>query len=160
MAAQTNLLGNIAIGLVAGAVGTALMTAAQTAEMKASGREGSMTPAKGAEKVLGLHPASDNEEARLSNEVHWSYGVALGGAFGLLASILEEREPATGATFFALVWGTGLALLPGLKISSPPTEWGAQSLATDAAFHAVYAGATAAAYHGIKAGLRQAEALT
>jgi hypothetical protein len=77
--------------------------------------------------------------------------------FGLLASILDEREPVTGAAFFALVWGTGLALLPGLKISSPPTEWGAQSLATDAAFHAVYAGATAAAYRGIKAGLQQAE---
>jgi hypothetical protein len=116
-----------------------------------------MTPAKGAEKVLGFRPASDNQEASLSNQVHWSYGLALGGVFGLLASILDEREPVTGAAFFALVWGTGLALLPGLKISSPPTEWGAQSLATDAAFHAVYTGATAAAYRGIKAGLQQAE---
>ncbi len=56
--------------------------------------------------------------------------------------------------FFALVWGAGLAMLPALKISSSPTQWGAPSLATDAAFHAVYAGATAAAFHGIKAGLR------
>jgi hypothetical protein len=157
MAAQTNFVANIAIGLVAGAIGTALMTAAQTAEMKATGREASNTPAKGAEKVFGLHPTCDDQEARLSNQVHWSYGVALGGAFGLLASILENREPATGAVFFALVWGTGLALLPGLKLSSPPSEWGAQSLATDAAFHAVYAGTTAAAYHGIRAGLQQAD---
>jgi hypothetical protein len=130
------------------------MTVAQTAQMKASGREGSTTPAKGAEKVFGLDPLTEREEEMLSNQVHWSYGMAWGGAFGLLASVLEEREPATGAAFFALVWGTGLALLPTLKISSPPTQWGAPSLATDMAFHAVYAGTVAVAYHGIKAGLR------
>ena len=156
MSRQAELLADIVIGLLAGAIGTAAMTAAQTAEMKATGRQASTTPAKAAEKLFGADPWTDREEETLSNQVHWSYGIALGGACGLLAGVLGEREPATGAAFFGLAWGAGLALLPGLKLSSPPTQWGAAALATDAGFHAVYAGATTAAFHGIKAGLRRA----
>lgn len=156
MSQPSDLLANVAIGLIAGAIGTAAMTAAQTAQMKATGREGSTTPAKAAERVLGFKPNGDAEEEVLSNKVHWAYGIALGGSFGLLASMLDDQEPATGTAFFTLVWGAGLALLPGLKIASPPTQWGAPALATDAAFHAVYASSTAAAYHGIKGLLRSA----
>ena len=113
MSNKSDLIVNIAIGLVAGAIGTAVMTATQTAQMKATGREGSTTPAKGAEKVFGLDPWTDQEEENLSNQVHWSYGVTLGGAFGLLASALGEREPATGAAFFCSGLGCRSGDAPG-----------------------------------------------
>jgi len=148
---SANIWANMAIGLVAGAIGTAAMTAVQTAQMKATGRSGSTTPAKAAENVLGLDPWTDAEEQTLSNEVHWAYGTALGAGCGILAGLLDDEEPLTGLAFFALVWGSGLFLPAALKASSPPTEWGPASIASDGAFHAVYAGATVAAFHGLKA---------
>jgi len=146
-----NILGNIAIGLVAGAIGTAAMTAAQTAQMKATGRSGSTTPAKAAENLFGLDPWTDAEEETLSNKMHWAYGTALGGVCGILASLFDDQEPLTGLSFLAMSWTSGLFLPAALKASSPPTEWAPAEIASDAAFHAVYAGATVAAFHGIQA---------
>lgn len=149
-----NVGGNIAAGLIAGAIGTAAMTAAQRAEMKMTGRSGSTTPAKGVEEVLDVEPEDKQAEKTLSQETHWAYGTALGGLCGLVASALDDSEPATGATFFALAWGGGMVMLPSLGIAPPPTQWGKKSLAMDAGFHIVYASATAAAYHGVKRALK------
>jgi hypothetical protein len=68
--------GNIVAGVIAGAIGTAAMTAAQRAQMKATGRSGSTTPAKAAEKVLDVQPEDKQAEKTLSQETHWAYGTA------------------------------------------------------------------------------------
>lgn len=152
-----NLASNIVVGVAAGAVGTAAMTAAQRVEMKLTGRNRSTTPAKAVEKVLDVEPSDQQAEQTLSQTVHWAYGTALGGLCGLVASVLNDREPATALVFFGLAWGGALVMLPSLRVSPPPTQWGKKSLLTDAGFHVVYASATSAAYHGAKRALKLPE---
>jgi hypothetical protein len=68
---------DIVLGMLAGALGTAAMTAGQTLEMKLTGCKGSKTPALAAEKVFDIDPESQRQEQRVSNRMHWLYGTAL-----------------------------------------------------------------------------------
>lgn len=132
-------------GLAAGAVGTAAMTVSSTIEAKVRQREGSSAPADAAAKVLGIEPKDDKAKARFATGVHWAYGTSWGAARGLVASAGLAGAPA-GAAHFAVVWGTGLVMLPGLEVAPPVKEWGATELAVDAWHHLVYAAATTLAY--------------
>lgn len=132
-------------GLAAGLLGTAAMTVSSTLEMKLTGRGSSDTPAQAAGKVLGVQPRDEVGKQRFSQIAHWGYGTAWGAVRGLL----EEagiRGPAAGVVHFLMVWGAAQAMLPGLGVAPPATEWSAEELATDLLHHAVYAAATSAAY--------------
>ncbi len=132
-------------GLFAGAAGTAAMTVSSTLEMKLRGRPGSSSPARAAEKVLGVQPVDAKAEARFANLVHWGYGTAWGAARGLIAAA-GLSGPAATAAHLAAVWGSEQVMLPALDVAPPLTEWGAQEVAIDAFHHLVYAAATGAAY--------------
>jgi hypothetical protein len=132
-------------GLFAGLAGTAAMTVSSTLEMKLSGRAASETPAEAAEKVLDIEPKDDEAEARFSNLVHWGYGTAWGGVWGLLASTGLSGTAATVA-HFALVWGSEQVVLPALNVSAPVFKYGGKATATDFLHYAVYATATGFAY--------------
>ena len=143
------MLGDLAAavgkGLFAGAAGTAVMTASSTLEMKLRGRPASSTPARAAEKVLGVQPVDEEAEARFSNLVHWGYGTAWGGVRGLIAAA-GLTGPAATAAHLAAVWGSEQVMLPALDAAPPLTEWGAREVAIDAFHHLVYAAATGVAY--------------
>ena len=143
------MLGDLAAavgkGLFAGAAGTAAMTALSTLEMKLRGRPASSTPARAAEKVLGVQPVDEEAEARFSNLVHWGYGTAWGGVRGLIAAA-GLTGPAATAAHLAAVWGSEQVMLPALDAAPPLTEWGAREVAIDAFHHLVYAAATGVAY--------------
>ena len=132
-------------GLFAGVAGTAAMTVSSTLEMKLRGRAASSTPARAAEKVLGVRPVDEEAEARFSNLVHWGYGTAWGCVRGLLAAT-GLSGPAATAAHLAAVWGSEQVMLPALDVAPPLTEWGVQEVAIDAFHHAVYAAATGLAY--------------
>jgi hypothetical protein len=132
-------------GLFAGAAGTAAMTVSSTLEMKLRGRPASSTPARAAEKVLGVQPVDEAGEARFSNLVHWGYGTAWGSVRGLIAAA-GLSGPAATAAHLAAVWGSEQVMLPALDVAPPLTEWDAQEVAIDAFHHLVYAAATGAAY--------------
>ena len=132
-------------GVVAGLVGTAVMTLAQTIEMKINKREGSDTPAEGAKKVLDVEPVTDDKKDKLNTLVHWSYGSSWGVARGIIAEAGLKSWPGS-AVHFAMVWGTALWMLPYLKLSPPPTKWGGDQLAKDAFYHALYATTTGFVY--------------
>ncbi len=136
-------------GLIAGFVGTVAMTISSTIEMKLRRRPPSSAPADAAGKVLGIQPRDEKGKQRFSNVVHYAYGsgwglarAALGAAFGChrRASAIEPIG------LFAIVWGTSLAMLPGLGIAKPFWRWGAKEVAIDAFHHTVYAAATDGAY--------------
>jgi hypothetical protein len=132
-------------GIFAGVAGTAAMTISSTIEMKARGRPASSTPALAAAKVLGVEPVDEEAKERFSNLVHWGYGTAWGGVWGLLAAA-GLSGPAATAAHLGAVWGSEQVMLPALGVTPPLTEWGAKEVAIDAVHHLVYAGATGVAY--------------
>jgi hypothetical protein len=132
-------------GLISGAAGTVAMTAVQTVEMKAQGRDPSTTPAEAVEKVLDVEPQGERAEQRLANLTHWAYGTAWGVPRAVLESLGLRGLWAT-ALHFGMVWGTALMMLPGLDVAPPPRRWGKGELAKDALRHAVYAAAVGAVY--------------
>ena len=135
-------------GLVAGAVGTAAMTASSTLEVKLRDREGSTAPTDAAAKVLGIQPRDPAGRARFSNVVHWSYGTGWGAVRGLIAAAGLSGPRATGA-HFAAIWPGALVMLPSLGVAPPPWKWGATELGIDAMHHLVYVTATSVAYAAI-----------
>src|SRR4051794_26020518 len=140
-----DIAGAIGKGLVAGAFGTAMMTASSTLEARLRQRAGSTAPADAAAKVLGMVPKDDASKNRFSNLVHWGYGTGWGAVRGLLAAA-GLRGRAGGAAHFGAIWGNELVMLPRLEVAPPVTEWGAAEVAIDAWHHLVYATATDLAY--------------
>lgn len=144
----SDIAGAIGKGLLAGIIGTAVMTASSTLEMKLRGREGSAVPSKAAGKVLGVQPRNPEGEARFSTAVHWGYGAAWGIARGLLA-LTGLRGPVAGAVHFGAVWAAELTMLPALNVAPPATEMAPEEVAIDAWHHIVFAAATSTAYEFI-----------
>ena len=104
---------NVGKGLLAGVVGTAVMTVSSTLEMKIRGRQGSSAPANAAAKVLGVEPKGEAEEARFSNLVHWSYGTSWGAVRGLIGAAASKAPAPLRCT-----WGPY-----GVRSSSRCRPW-------------------------------------
>lgn len=132
-------------GLVAGAVGTAVMTVSSTLEAKLRGRPASTSPAQAAGQVLGVAPKDPQAEQRFNNLVHWGYGTGWGAARGLLSVAGLGAIPASAA-HVALVWGAEQVVLPATDVAPPATQWGLTEVAIDLWHHLVYAAATGLAY--------------
>jgi hypothetical protein len=140
-------------GLLAGLVGTAAMTVVSTLEMKLRKRAASGTPAKAAERVLGVKPRGERARGRLSNLVHFTYGTLWGtmrAVFGRTLSATGVRNPlAPAAAHLAAVWGAELIALPRLGLTPPVREWGGKEVAIDWMHHLVYAAAVDGAYRAL-----------
>ena len=132
-------------GLFAGVVGTAAMTVSSTLEMKIRDRPGSSAPAEAAGKVLGVEPKGEEEQARFSNMVHWSYGTSWGAVRGLIGAAGLEG-PGAAAAHLGVVWGTEQVMLPALGVAPPCWRGGVKEVAIDTLHPLVYAGATSVAY--------------
>ncbi len=142
-------IGAIARGLVAGAAGTAAMTAAQTAYLKATGGGSSSTPAEAgkriSEGVFGRE-VSDDEMPVLNNVMHVAYGTSWGALYGIVAGSRRRADRPRGIAFGLVVWGASLVELPAMKLAPPVWEYPPPSLASDVGFHLVYGVATSAAW--------------
>lgn len=150
-------------GLVAGAAGTAAMTAWQgaAARLRAGddddpGGEGSErdpwqqapAPAKVAREIsvrlLARVPPADRIPL-LINVMHWSYGSAWGGMYGVVSARSAAQAPLRrGMLFGAAVWGMSYAQLVPLGIYQPPWRYSPAELALDLSYHLVYGVGTAA----------------
>jgi hypothetical protein len=134
-------LGALGRGLLAGAAGTAAMTAAQTALYRAQGSEPSTTPAEVARRVIeGVFrkPVSDERIGLLNTAMHWLYGTSWGAAYGVVAESAWPNPLLGGLLFGGVVWGASLVQLPALGLAPPVWEYPPSSLAQDIGFHAVY----------------------
>lgn len=135
-----------ALGMLAGAVGTAAMTLTQRLEMSLSGRAGSTVPGQvGAHLVPGAGPASPGDVARLNGPVHWGHGIAMGALRGVL-DVAGLTGPSASAAHFALVWVGDAALYRALGIADVPWRWSPDALRTDLLHKGVYAAVTGAVY--------------
>jgi len=144
-----SLLGGLARGVAAGAVGTAVMTGAQLAYYKAMDVEPSTTPAEVAKRVISgvlQREVSEDKTSTLNNAMHWLYGTGWGALFGLAAA---GREPGLGVGFALTVWGASQVELPAMGLAPPIWESDPKSLAPDVGFHVVYGVAVATAYKAL-----------
>lgn len=140
-------------GLLAGLAATAAITLSQMIEMKITKREASDAPVKVAEDTAGVKPSSEEDKAKLSQEIHWTYGTAWGVARGLIGLTGLKGWPAT-LVHFGTVWGTALVMLPKHDAAKPVTEQKPQEIAIDAFHHAVYAITAGVVYDALDAGGR------
>lgn len=135
-------------GVLAGAAGTAAMSASSAAEMKVRGRQGSAMPAEVLCTLLGVETLDAAHKTRLTTLAHWGYGTVLGVARGALG-LAGMRGRRAAATFFGVAWAGELVMLPAVGMAPPPTQWNAETLAVGGVHHLVYALATSAAYDAL-----------
>jgi hypothetical protein len=163
MGSRESAAASLAIGVVAGAAGTAGMTAYQRLVSKV--RSGSSDTSKGsrpskwsktqAPAQIGQRVLEGTLDAtvpvqrapRLASAVHWLYGTAQGVGFGAVRAA-APRAPGLllGAVYGTGVWGASYAVLPRLGIYKPITEYPRTTLALDLSYHLVYGLGVASAF--------------
>jgi hypothetical protein len=151
-------------GVAAGIVGTAFMTAWQ--EIVAHFRRHSMpkvmrqaedadpwekapAPAKVGRLFMQRVLKRDVPPARIplfTNAVHWTFGTAMGGMYGLLHGMLRRRPTVDGPLFGLGVWAQSYATLVPMGLYKPPWAYPAKTIAKDISYHLVYGAGTAAGY--------------
>jgi hypothetical protein len=161
-------LGAIGRGLLAGAAGTAAMTAWQTLSAKlqeageSSGDEGSEpsgasqdpwaeapAPAKVAKRVAeGVFekPIPADKVNLTSEAMHWTYGTTWGAAYGVLAGTTGRSTLPGGLAFGTAVWSSSYAQLVPMGLYEPPWKYPPKTLALDLSYHLVYGAAVAMAF--------------
>ena len=161
-------VGALVRGLVAGAIGTAAMDAFLFYRYRRGGGESGFAawessagvttwedapaPAHVGKRIVeGLFdvelPAT---RVRLVNNVmHWGYGIANAGGYGLVAGSLPEPRIRYGLPFGASVWASGYVILPLAKLYEPIWKYDAKTLANDLSAHLVYGLGTAAAMQAL-----------
>jgi hypothetical protein len=163
-------LGALARGLAAGAVGTAAMDVVQLARYKLGGGqerplawefsaglkdwEQAPAPAQIGKRIVErvFQRQLPPERAALTNNlVHWGYGIAWGGLFGLVEGSMRSPRVRHGLVLGATVWTTGYIFLPLAKLYRPIWEYDAKVLAKDLGDQLVY-GVSVAAADGLLSG--------
>jgi len=143
------LLGTLARGMLAGAVGTIAMTLSERLEMAVTGREASRVPGEVAAHLLpGRDPRAASDIQRLNSPMHWAHGISMGAVRGLLDAG-GMRGPAATAAHFALLWTGDAMLYRGLDVADVPWRWSTDELAADVLHKGVYAVVTGAVYDAL-----------
>jgi hypothetical protein len=158
-------LGAILRGMVAGAVGTAVMDVVSYLRYRRGG---------GTEKFLDWELSTDlaswekapapaligkrvvegftgqalppERAAFMNNFMHWAYGIGWGTAYGILAGSLPRPFVALGAPFGAAVWATGYVVLPKAGVYKPIWDYDPRTLWKDLSAHLAYGTGTAATF--------------
>lgn len=164
-------LGAAGRGLVAGALGTAFMTAwqevssrllASGADEEGEGRAGqpgseaprdpwedASAPAQVARRVLGgvFHKEVSPEAIPLlTHATHWGYGTAWGALFGLIQGSRPGRPLGGGIVFGIGVWGMSYLQLVPMGLYQPPWKYPPKQLAMDLSYHLAYGAGAGAGY--------------
>ena len=141
--------------VLAGAAGTAALTAAYAAERRIRrSHEGqldyddSLVPGQIVAGVMHLPHVTAREDRDLGLALRWSYG----SAFGLLHGVLRRTvgEPKASAAFGATLMTATLTLFPLLGHTPPPWRWPADVMATSLGTHVAYVAAVAAVDDGLR----------
>ena len=136
----------ILLGLVAGAIGTVLLTVFEKLDMALTHRPPSTVPGQVGVKLLGGNPeVEEGKVTRLNPVVHWSHGIALGAVRGLLGFAGLGFAAAT-ALFYAIVWVGDATLYRTLRVADVPWRWERGELVRDLLGKGVLAVGTSIAY--------------
>ncbi|TNM69196.1 hemerythrin domain-containing protein [Streptomyces sp. NP160] len=125
----------VVVGLLAGALGAAAMTATEKAEQAVTGRTGSFMPAHTLQALLG-------RDVHDSTPVVWVMHYGQGAAVGVLRAVMAQRG-LRGAAAWPVFTGVRLAvdqtLENGTGVGAPPWTWSRPDLVVDVVHKAVYA---------------------
>ena len=158
-------IGALLAGVVAGAIGTVAMDAFLYRRYRGEGgrSEPIAWETAGGLKDFGKAPVPALVGKRLAeaflqrelppstarlvtNVMHWGYGTAWGGLYGLLVGSGRSRSALLGLPFGALVWGADYALLPLGKFYKPIWQYDLKTLGKDLSAHFVYGVGTSLAF--------------
>jgi hypothetical protein len=139
----------LARGVLAGAAGTAALTAAYEVERRLRSRhrgpldyDDSLVPGQIVASIMHLPHVAAREEHELGLALRWSYGSVFGVWHGLL--LRGAGEPVASAAFGATLMTATLTLFPLLGRTPPPWRWPGSVLATAFGTHAAYVAGVAA----------------
>ncbi len=139
-------------GLLAGAAGTGVMTAAQMVYMKATDGKPSNTPGEVGKRIIeGVlqREVPETQADALNNAMHWLYGTSWGMAYGITAGGRRPAPLRSGVGFGLAVWGASLIQLPAMKLAPPVWEYEPATLAPDVGFHLAYGVGVATAFRAL-----------
>lgn len=160
-------IGAVLRGLLAGAAGTAAMTAWQEASMKLQGAgsgsgsdsgdehsesdpwEQASAPAQVGRKILeGVfdREVSADRIGLLTNVMHWAYGTSWGAVYGMVQSSRSDHATRDGLAFGTGVWAMSYVELVPMGLAEPPWKYPAKDMAMELSSHLVYGAAVAAAH--------------
>jgi len=146
-------------GAIAGAVGTAAMTAAYATEHRlrpsVQGQldyDDSLVPGQIVADVLHLGPVTELEKAELKTLLLWGYGSAFGMAHRALRTRLSE--PYASLVFGGMLMSATFSLFPILGHTPPPWRWQRDVLATSLGTHVAYVLGVAVTDDALGAGRR------
>jgi hypothetical protein len=130
-------------GVLAGASGTAVLTAAYIVERRVRRSRGPLdyddsdVPGQIVASILHLSRPTEHEEVELGYLLRGGYGSGFGLFHGLLRRRL--REPVATVAFGGTLLTMTLTMFPLLGHTPPPWRWPRGYLATCLATHAAYA---------------------
>ena len=124
-------------GVVAGLVGTAVMTAAEKAEQRVTHRPNSYVPARALLTLVGRHPGDDDKPQVWAHAMHWSTGALLGALSGVWAAV-GLRGPRAHLAHTVVRLAFDQTVENGTGVGAPPRTWPWMEQAVDAGHKAVY----------------------
>ncbi|MBT2414547.1 hypothetical protein J7I94_29045 [Streptomyces sp. ISL-12] len=131
-------------GLAAGTAGVVVMTLAEKAEQRLTGRPDSHVPARTLQRLTGLpeHPGG-----RQPAPVNLAMHVGQGAALGVLRSVMAHaglRGPWSSAQFAVVRFTSDQILENATGVGAPPPTWPRRELVVDLLHKTVYAFVTGA----------------
>ncbi len=162
---NVSVLGALARGAVAGAVGTAAMDAVWFARYKRQGGEQGVWAWETSEGLDSWedHSAPGQVGRRLvrsvcrrdlgdrwarvtTNVMHWAYGLAWGAQYGIVLRSAKRPAPTWGLVLGPVVWTSDYLVLPLAKVYKPMWDYDAKTLWKDLSAHLVYGAVTGGAF--------------
>jgi hypothetical protein len=102
------------------------------------------------EKLQGSQPSAQTRK-RLGQAVHWGYGVAAGGLYGIVQQMSHSRDLPAGAGYGTALWLLGDELaIPVLGLAKGPTGHSPHRHAQAFGAHLVYGLATSATARALR----------
>lgn len=160
-----NLIGELVVGALAGAVGTAAMDLLLYRRYQRGGGQESLwqwefagdvrtwdrasAPGQLGHKVLRLmlrREPPDSWARMTTNLVHWATGIGWGAQYGALASFTSRVPLLRALALGPTAWLASYAILPLAKVYKPIWEYDAQTLSDDLSAHLVFGTATSTAF--------------
>lgn len=142
-----DVLQTLLIGLVAGAIATAVLTAAEYVDKALTKRPASLVPGKVLVSLTGGDPQTDTERAeKLNWPVHIMHGTAVGAVLAAL-SLLDLSAVLTTVLFFVLLLGLDWVMYMVLGVTPPPWRWSGSAMTRELVLKGLFAAAVGIAFY-------------